>query len=81
VKVIVADDVEMLDTDSEDISGPSCTAGVALTLALLVPVPTEFVALTRKSYAVALTRPVTVATVEVDVPSLKVVQVDVADAL
>ena len=40
------------------------------------PVPTEFTAATRKMYAVLLVSPVTVALVEVLVPSANIVQVD-----
>ena len=42
------------------------------------PVPTEFCALTRKMYCVPFVRPVTEADVELDVPSLNVVQVEPA---
>jgi hypothetical protein len=39
-------------------------------------VPTPFTAATRNTYAVPLVRPVTVAEVDVEVPSLNVVHVE-----
>jgi hypothetical protein len=48
----------------------------ALLAAVYAPVPTAFTAATRKTYAVPLVRPVTVALVAADVPSENVVHVD-----
>jgi hypothetical protein len=51
--------------------------GVKLLLAAVyAPVPMRLTAATRKTYAVPLVRPVTVALVSVDVPSEKVAHVD-----
>ena len=47
-----------------------------LEAAVYGPVPMLFTAATRKVYAVPFVSPVTVALVEVDVPSLNVVQVE-----
>ena len=60
---------------------PGVVDGVALAVLDVDPVPTVFVAETRKSYSDPLVSEVTVVEVAVDVPSANVVQVDVAASL
>ncbi len=54
---------------------PTDQVGVALTVADQAPVPAALNAATRNRWLTPLVRPVTVAAVEVDTPSAKVVQV------
>ena len=63
---------------ASDVGVPGVVAGVALAIADTVPVPTAFVAETRKSYADPLVSEVTVVEVAVYVAHADVLPVPVA---
>ena len=63
------------------VGAPGTVAGIADTGLLEVPCPTAFTAATVKSYDVPFVKPVTVAVVEVEIPSAKIDHVELAVGL